>query len=110
MIENRRPVEHMNRRMLDGFLPTSSNVEMDGDRRIGEEKSDNPIRLRERIQHDLLIQWQSTKGLVNNPNSLRVNTCRTTDNNTNQPATVDDVNYNHPMSLILCHLLGAWNG
>ena len=74
MIENRRPVEHMNRRMLDGFLPTSSNVEVDGDdRRIGEEKSDNPIRLRERIQHDLLIQWQSTKGLVNNPNSLRVN-------------------------------------
>ena len=74
VIEDRRPVEHMKRRMLDGFLPTSSNVEVDGDdRRIGEEKSDNPIRLRERIQHDLLIQWQSTKGLVNNPNSLRVN-------------------------------------
>ena len=93
MIENRRPVEHMNRRMLDGFLPTSSNVEVDGDdRRIGEEKSDNPILFRERIQQDLLMQWQSAKGLVYNPNSLRVNTCRTTDNNTNQPATVDEVN------------------
>ena len=61
MIEDRRPVEHMKRRMLDGFLPTSSNVEMDGDRRIGEEKSDNPILFRERIQQDLLMQWQSAK-------------------------------------------------
>ena len=59
--------------MLDGFLPTSSNVEVDGDRRIGEEKSDNPILFRERIQQDLLMQWQSAKGLVYNPNFLRVN-------------------------------------
>jgi hypothetical protein len=74
VIEDRRPAEHMKRRMLDGFLPTSSNVELDGDRRIGEEKSDNPILLRERIQQDLLMQWQSAKGLVYNPidYSLRV--------------------------------------
>ncbi len=73
MIEDRRPVEHMKRRVLDGFLTTLSNVELVGDRRIGEEKSDNPILFRERIQQDLLMQWQSAKGLVYNPNFLRVN-------------------------------------
>ncbi len=53
MIEDRRPVEHMNRRMLDGFLPTSSNVEVDGDdRRVGE---DDPIR-RDRILQDMAIR------------------------------------------------------